>query len=287
MSAVFDWIDVEVRVDVEQDILVLTSQNAGFREDDYLAICTLAARAQLCDAVYGMFSKFDGGIAHLTFADLLAGEWLHLNWDTQEALAGQSMFLDDAGAIFSDDGRFDLRLTTDYSISGSLAVEVVEWGSARANVRFRLLIRDFREIGRAVAAALIAGSLLASPTAPPTQVNVGDASYFVCSVGKTFAGDKEQIIRDAIEDLVDVPGEDDVVRSRKWKGRQACLYYAGADPGPFDGVYGTDTRKAERQVKDLHGLEVNWGNRIFIRFLLERANDRMQRDRTYQVITRQ
>ncbi|MDX1195295.1 hypothetical protein GOL96_29765 [Sinorhizobium medicae] len=285
MSAVFDWIDVEVRVDVGEDILVLTSQNAAFSEDDYLAICTLAARAQLCDAVYGIFSKFDSGIADLTFADLLAGEWLNPNWDAQGALAGQSTFLDDAGAIFSDDGGFDLRLTTDYSISGSLAVEVVEYGSARANVRFRLLIRDFKEVTKAVVAALIAGALMASPV--PTQVNAGDASYFVCSVGKTFAGDKEQIVRDAIEDLVDAPGEGDVVRSQKWKGRQACLYYAGADPGPFDGVHGTDTRKAERQVRDLHGLEVNWGNRIFIRFLLEKANDRMQRDRTYQVITRQ
>lgn len=94
-------------------------------------------------------------------------------------------------------------------------------------------------------------------------------------------------MKDAVEDLVDQPGEKDVRGSPKWKARQACLYHAGADPGVFDGIRGEDTLRAERQFKDLHGVDVDWKNRVFVRFLLEKANERMQRDPTYRTIPRE
>lgn len=280
MSAVLDWIDVGLRIDVEEDILVFAMKDAEHSKDDYAAICTMAARAELCAVVYGIFSRIDSKVLDPSFSELIAGDWRYPNGNAVEALAAQTDFLANKRVIFSESGNFELGLTPDYSIDGSLDVEVVEYGSARAKVHFELRIRD-KVIGRAVLAVLVAAGLLA-PSPAPTM----ESPFIVCSVGKAFQGNRDQIIGDGIEELVDQLGEQDVRGSAKWKARQACLYHAGADPGTFDGDRRKDTMRAEQQFTDLYGVEVDWESRIFVRFLLEKANERMQRDPTFQVITR-
>ncbi|WP_455918867.1 hypothetical protein [Ensifer canadensis] len=227
MSAILDWVDVELRIDVEEDILVFTTLDAEHSEDEYSAICTMAARAQLCHAVYGIFSKLDSQVADLSFSEVLAGGWREPNWDAVEALSAQTAFLAERRAIFSENGQFELKLTLDYSVRGSLEVEVIEYGSARAKVRFELRIRD-KVIGRAILAIFIAAGLLAPSPAPTGEPHRSSSVLWA----RPFEGDREHARRDAIEDLVDQAGEQDVAGSAKWKARQALpVRHAGADPG--------------------------------------------------------
>ncbi|SDN84295.1 hypothetical protein [Ensifer sp. YR511] len=280
MAAYMDDVEVALRIDVEESIFAFTPKNQT--EADYLAICKLMARAQLCAVVYQILSEVDRGIEPLTLSHLVGGDWRKPEWSAQAALGEQFEILRGSGAHFSDRGDFELRLTRDYAISGFLEIEIVESGSARAKVTFKLRIPD-KVISRAILALLIAGGLLAPSQAPPRE-RLSESPFIVCSIGQALQGDRDQIVNDAVEDIVDQPGEKDVKASAKWMARQACLYHAGANPGEFDGVRGTHTRIGERQFEDLYGVQVDWGSRIFVRFLLEKANERMQFNPRYRTL---
>lgn len=147
-------------------------------------------------------------------------------------------------------------------------------GSLFQRLRASITVSDFKDVGKNVISALLAGAILATVISPVPAGSANELSenIYVCSINGHLDGNRLAIESDAISDLKIYNNSDAHEQLHATRARQLCLKAAGFDPGPIDGIHGKRTTHAQNEFAQTHGgIIVNWNSEVFLRFLIQKA----------------
>lgn len=283
MADLLERIDAAVRLEVSSNSTVLSGPYSFYPSaQEYHSVVSIIVRALFFEAIFDILGSAFGYKSEIDLQKLVAiAGRSALSLHPMQALSEQSRVLGLLGAHISADGRFTLSIEG-HDFFGKIDVDVIEFGSAFSRTKFIASIPHILDISKNVIAGMLVVALTSGPSTGTIKVSSGPDTLFVCSINASISGDMEKIIEDAISDLVS--NDFQVTEPVSiWKARQLCLYRSGFDPGPIDGIYGNKTKAAEKEFsKAFGGVEVNWANRVFVRFILDQSNKKYQTDNEIQ-----
>jgi hypothetical protein len=128
-------------------------------------------------------------------------------------------------------------------------------------------VRGVGRIGESVVAVLLAGVL-----SGPVQRAVPPQTGYYCTMSAVLTGDRNQLIRQAADDLRMPDHPSSEAQEEVWRSRQLCLAADGVGIGRLDGSYGPDTQRAENDYsRKNEGIPVNWESPVFREYVVEKA----------------
>lgn len=121
----------------------------------------------------------------------------------------------------------------------------------------------------------IVGAIVGAICTPIAETSIHEIlssqNNYVCTVNATIEGNRDDLISQAQGDLAMSAKYTLVERATVIRARQICLAAAKADPGRIDGVYGKDTRDAEKQFSAHYHIVMNWDSEVFRRFVVTQS----------------
>jgi hypothetical protein len=276
MAIVLDRTQNSTLVDVAHSAIILPGPKyADFSPGDYAAISLVVSRALLFEALFDVLAKCQGAERLPDFRDLIVAAADLTKPRDAVTLQLQAMrpYVRPSGQA----GAFEMTVSG-YTLTGRIEVTILDLGSARTKNKFEINVGDLKDIAKQVIAAIIFTALTSHPVAGGAVVyDDKNETIFVCSLDVEFSGNKDDIINRAVDDLIST-GDPEKDPAAMWKARQICLYRAGFDPGPIDGVYGPKTKAAESAFSNYHNkISVNWRSRNFAMFVLKNTNHKYQK----------
>lgn len=283
MVEVIEQTEAIVRLKLEFESIILDPphlQPMGRSVNEYHLIANLVARAVFFSAALDVLTKASGVYGSIPPEKLIAVAAAKDAHDPYFMLQSQAKILAQRGVSFGPNVAFSMQLGS-YLARGVIHVNVQRVGSASSKTTISIDISDVKEISRNVIAGLILYAITTQPLGGGLVAKTPTETLFVCSINVEMVGDRKELIQSAVNDLVTAEGISDEHLVSVWSARQLCLYRAGYDPGPIDGVYGPKTKSAEQKFSIMNGgITVNWQSRAFAEYLITQANAKYQSEKT-------
>jgi len=227
-------------------------------EDNYVQLATLIARGLLFDFLLDLVAKCRGIESQPSLPDLLDRSLDDALTQQRQAFMLQFVQSDSEGVLHF---RFE-----GFAVDATVTVEIIERGSGTAKVGFKVAIRGSL---LSIAESVIAGLLVIHLTTGVPANDIRQKGVFVCSINQFVEGDAQEILREAIDELVSERGA--VATEAQIKARQLCLYRAGYYVSRIDGIRGPVMIAAEKLYTRKTGAVLNWESRPSVRVLLSKS----------------